>query len=141
VQNTFIKMFTSWTDTLAISPQLSSWLYRVAHNEAVDYVRREARRRLLHHRHGEETPTVVPPDRGRAFAISEAAARADAALRTLSLRERQLVVLKVYEELSYKAISAITGLSVGNVGYILHHAMKKLAAALGGSAAAREGEA
>jgi RNA polymerase sigma factor (sigma-70 family) len=141
VQNTFIRLFTSWKEALSVSPQLSSWLYRVAHNQAVDHIRREARRRMLHRRHGEETPTAAPPDRGRAFAVSEAAARADAALGVLSLRERQLVVLKVYEELSYKAISEITGLSMGNVGYILHHAMKKLAAALGGRKAAREGAA
>ena len=40
------------------------------------------------------------------------------------------MVLKVYEEHSYRKISQITGLSEGNVGYILHHAMKKLSAAL-----------
>jgi DNA-directed RNA polymerase specialized sigma24 family protein len=38
-----------------------------------------------------------------------------------------MVILKVYEEKSYKEISEITGLSVSNVGYILHFAMKKLA--------------
>lgn len=45
----------------------------------------------------------------------------------LNHREQQLVILKVYEEKSYREISGITGLTVGNVGYILHHAMKKLA--------------
>ena len=39
----------------------------------------------------------------------------------------QFTKLKVYEEKSYKEIGEITGLSTGNVGYILHHAMKKLA--------------
>lgn len=131
VQNTLIKLFTSWNEPLEPSPQLSSWLYRVAHNQAVDYLRKEARRRLLHRRHGDESPTFMPPNRGREFAVGDAAARAVAALRKLSLRERQLVILKVYEEQSYKAISEITGLSIGNVGYILHHAMKKLAAEVG----------
>ena len=52
------------------------------------------------------------------------------ALSRLSVRERQLVVLKVYEEKSYKEIAEITGLTVGNVGFILHTAIKKLAAML-----------
>ena len=48
----------------------------------------------------------------------------------MSLREQQLVILKVYEEMSYKEISEITDLTVSNVGYILHHAMRKMADAL-----------
>jgi RNA polymerase sigma-70 factor (ECF subfamily) len=55
------------------------------------------------------------------------ALRARSALRSLSPREQQLVILKVYEEKSYREISEITGLTSGNVGYILHHAMRKMA--------------
>jgi len=130
VQDTFIRLFKSWKDKIEPSPQLSSWLYRVAHNCAVDYLRKESRRQLLHMHHAKEARTSVPPDRGRNSRISEEAELAAAALQSLSLRERQLVVLKVYEEKSYREIGEITGLSVGNVGYILHHAMKKLAAEL-----------
>ena len=68
--------------------------------------------------------------RGQGFEISEDAERAAQALQTLSLREQQLVVLKIYEDKSYAEISEISGLTVGNVGYILHYAMKKLAAEL-----------
>ena len=62
--------------------------------------------------------------------ISDRAENAAEALSRLSDRERQLVVLKVYEEKSYKEIAEITGLTVGNVGFILHTAIKKLAAML-----------
>lgn len=130
VQETFIRLFRRWKEELKPSPQISSWLYRVAHNCAVDYLRKQMRRSLLHTRHSEEQDGYAPPDRGAAFRISDAAAKAAGALKALSLREQQLVILKVYEEKTYKEISAITGLSVGNVGYILHHAMKKLARSL-----------
>ncbi len=128
VQETFIKLYKKWEDDLTPSSQISSWLYRVAHNMTVDYLRKESRKHSLHKRHAEQTPTYVPPDRGTGFRISESAANAAEALKKLSEREQQLVVLKVYEEKSYKEISNITGLSVSNVGYILHHAMKKMAA-------------
>ena len=130
VQDAFIRLFKSWPDELAPSPRISSWLYRVTHNRAVDYLRKESRRRLLHLRHAEEKVDFVPPNRGRAFSISEGAEKAVAAMRSLSLRDQQLVILKVYEEKSYREISEITGLTVSNVGYILHHAMKKMAAEL-----------
>jgi RNA polymerase sigma factor (sigma-70 family) len=131
VQNTFIRLFRKWTGTLEPTPQLSSWLYRVAHNCAVDHMRKESRRRILHQQQAAEAPELVDPDRGQGFRISEEAERAAAALRKLSPRERELVVLKVYEEKSYREISDITGLTIGNVGYILHHAMKKMSAELG----------
>jgi RNA polymerase sigma factor (sigma-70 family) len=127
VQNTFISMLHNWRGEGSPGHDLSSWLYRVAHNCAVDHLRRESRRRRLHLRHAEEQPDAVPPDRGHAFQVSDEAAAAGRALHGLSLREQQLVILKVYEEKSYKEISAITGLTVTNVGYILHHAMRKMA--------------
>ncbi len=130
VQDTFIRLFTRWKDELTPSPRLSSWLYRVAHNRAIDRMRKETRKRVLHHQHAEERDGFSLPDRGKHFRISEAAEKAADALHALNPREQQLVILKVYEEKSYKEIGAITGLKTGNVGYILHHAMKKLAAEL-----------
>jgi RNA polymerase sigma-70 factor (ECF subfamily) len=95
-------------------------------------VRKESRRHDLHLRHAQERPDYAPPNRGEGFRISEEAEKAVRALHSLGLREQQLVVLKVYEEKSYREIGEITGLTVSNVGYILHHAMKKMAAILRG---------
>ena len=47
-------------------------------------------------------------------------------LAALEPRTRELIRLKFNEELSYQEISARTGLSVGNVGYQLHHALKTI---------------
>jgi len=127
VQDTFIKLFKNWEKELVPSSELQSWLYRVAHNCAVDHLRKETRRTLLHRREATEHEEFTPPDRGADSRVNEAAEKAAAALRKLSLREQQLVILKVYEEKSYREISEITGLKTSNVGYILHFAMKKLA--------------
>ena len=126
VQRAFIKCAASWKGPLEPSDDLSAWLYRVAHNEAIDHLRGETRLRKLHAEHGEECMSK-PSESGE---ISERAENAAEALSRLSDRERQLVVLKVYEEKSYKEIAEITGLTVGNVGFILHTAIKKLAAML-----------
>ena len=128
VQNAFIKLYNKWHDAMTPSSAISSWLYRVVHNEAVDMIRRESRRRELHLRESSEHPDYAAPNRGCGLHISEDAERAAVALEQLSERDRQIVILKVYEDMSYSEISEITGLSSGNIGYILHHAMKKLAA-------------
>jgi RNA polymerase sigma factor (sigma-70 family) len=139
VQDVFIRFYRSWTAELAPSPQVSSWLYRAAHNRAIDILRKEGRLSLLHARQAAESEDTVAPDRGAGFRVSDEAARAAGALRVLSVRERELVILKVYEEKSYKEIAEIMGLTVTNVGFILHHAMKKLAAELRAAPGGRDG--
>ena len=48
-------------------------------------------------------------------------------LEELNENDRQLVKLKYFDGLKYREISDRTGLSVGNVGYRLHHILKELA--------------
>jgi RNA polymerase sigma factor (sigma-70 family) len=129
VQDAFIRLFRKWNGDLEPSPMLSGWLFRVTHNRAVDAVRKRSRRSEIEKKHADEQPVSVAATQGLPT-LGDRAIRADAALRKLNSREQQLVVLKVYEEKSYKEISEITGLSIGNVGYILHHAMKKMSCML-----------
>jgi RNA polymerase sigma-70 factor (ECF subfamily) len=130
VQESFIRLFRKWTGDLEPSPMLSAWLFRVAHNMAVDAVRKRSRRADVEYRHAEEQPETIEPSLGQSGHGGEQALRAESALQALSSREQQLVILKVYEEKTYKEIGEITGLSAGNVGYILHHAMKKMSLVL-----------
>ncbi len=126
VQDTFIRLFRHWKGELEPSSVLSGWLYRVAHNRAVDTIRQRSRRADVEALHAAEQPVSVSP----AVSGGWKSSRAAAALGALSQREQQLVILKVYEEKSYREISDITGLTTGNVGYLLHHAMKKMALTL-----------
>ena len=48
-------------------------------------------------------------------------------LGALDDRSRQLITLKFNDGLSYKEMSARTGLTTGHVGYLLHHALKAIA--------------
>ncbi len=130
VQDTFLKLFRRWNDVVKPGANLSTWLYRVAHNEAVDCIRKRQRRQALHFRQSEERRTLQTHAAPAPFGETSGREKVRQALDALDLRERQVVLLKVYEEKSYRDIADIAGLSVGNVGYILHHALKKMAAQL-----------
>lgn len=131
VQDAFISLHRHWRgDKLEPGAHVATWLYQVVYRRAVDLLRHRERRDTHLRRHREETVETMDDHPARRAAVSERAERAAAALATLEGRERQLVVLKVYEGKSYKEIAAITGLTATNVGYILHQAMKRLAAAL-----------
>ena len=51
-------------------------------------------------------------------------------LEALDDRGRELIRLKFNDELSYKDIAARTGLTTGNVGFLLHQALKTIAVEL-----------
>jgi RNA polymerase sigma-70 factor (ECF subfamily) len=108
------------------------WLYRTAHNLALNQRRQTAKIVSLDlpqqesERASAETPDPLPlPD--EQIARWEGIGLVRLSLETLDARSRDLVRLKFTEGLSYKEIAERTGLSVGNVGYILHHAVKAIA--------------
>ena len=48
------------------------------------------------------------------------------ALARLSENQREVILLKFEQGLSYEEISEVTGLSSGNVGFLLHTGLKRL---------------
>jgi len=126
VQNTFIKLFKHWQEGMKPSENLKGWLFRVTHNEAVDHIRRESRLRTLHEKHAEEERAACPDGQNCPGKNEDRKQLVLRYVRKLSDREQQVMILRLEEGLSYREISAITGRTEGNVGNILHHAVRKL---------------
>ena len=108
------------------------WLYRTAHNLALNQRRQTAKIVPLELPPQEGTPpsTETPdpqPLPDEQIARWEGIGLVRLSLETLDTRSRELVRLKFTEGLSYKEIAERTGLTTGNVGYILHHAVKAIA--------------
>ena len=131
VQEAFMKLHAQF-DQVAKPRQ---WLYRTVHNLALNR-RRDARKTvpLDPDPDHENSPATDPPDPGlppdAQMLRVEGIGLVRISLETLDARSRQLVRLKFHDDLSYKEIAAQTGLSAGNVGFILHHALKTIAAEL-----------
>jgi RNA polymerase sigma factor (sigma-70 family) len=106
---------------------IEGWLFTVTRNRALDHVRK----------HSRIIPMPLPEDReSEERGPDEMLASQDAAewllklLDALTPNQREVIRLKFQNDLSYKEISDITGLSVTNVGFILHVGLKKLRAVL-----------
>src|SRR5438477_12342142 len=106
------------------------WLYRTIHNLALNQRRRSDK--IVPLNPPEEDSSVADtadpqPLPDEQIARWERIGLVRLSLETLDDRSRELIRLKFNEDLSYKEISARTGLTVGNVGYLLHHALKDIA--------------
>lgn len=131
VQETFIKLFRVWRKDAQPTANLRPWLYRVAHNAAVDYIRREQRGRRIRERETVEQAVAASP--AGADCAGGSGERFDLILeqlRYLDPSEQQVLLLRLQEGLSYREISLVTGRTEGNIGCILHHAVKKMKACL-----------
>jgi RNA polymerase sigma-70 factor (ECF subfamily) len=126
VQESFLKLLANGRRI----DDLPSWLHRVTHNLAVDHLRRETRLKKLHVE-ASRGPEPLAESADRPLHRKEVAQRLQDELRGLTANERAVLFLKIKEGRSYREISAITGLSASNVGYLVHQAITKLSARLG----------
>jgi len=128
VQEAFMRLHAQFTDVR----EPRRWLYRTVHNLALNQRRKAGKTMLLKPTDEEGGPaandTADPqPLPDEQIARWEGIGLVRLSLETLDERSRELVRLKFNEELSYKEISARTGLNIGHVGYLLHHALKAVA--------------
>ena len=108
------------------------WLYRTVHNLALNHRRQAGKIVSLTPARDDGGPaaddTADPqPLPDEQIARWEGIGLVRLSLESLDQRSRELIRLKFNEELSYKEISTRTGLGIGHVGYLLHHALKAVA--------------
>jgi RNA polymerase sigma factor (sigma-70 family) len=131
VQEAFMKLHAQFEEVR----EPRRWLYRTVHNLALNQ-RRAAAKIMPMDKAGsadndrsaamDETADPLPlPD--EQIIRLEGIGLVRLSVESLDDRSRELVRLKFNEGMSYKEISARTGLTVSNVGYILHHALKEIA--------------
>lgn len=100
-----------------------SWIYRIAYTTLIDQTRTARTTESL-----DTTEIGYSTDEGKALDASSKLAEVMGFLETLSEKERMLLTMRVWDELSYSEISEITGESVANAKKIVSRTMAKIAA-------------
>jgi RNA polymerase sigma-70 factor (ECF subfamily) len=104
----------------------STWFYRVALNTALGWQRRERRRRVRQRPIFElDDLSADGPDGAQVTAEREIVVRLYAAIRQLPKTDAALVLLYL-DELSYRQMAEVLGISESNVGVKLNRAKKAL---------------
>ena len=123
LQNTFLKVWKS-LPTFQGKAKLSTWLYRIAINESLDFLRRQ------------KTATLSSADADLSVANrlmaddyfdgDKSQALLQEAIATLPDVQRTVFTLRYYDEMKYSDISEILGTSEGSLKASYHIAVQKI---------------
>jgi RNA polymerase sigma-70 factor, ECF subfamily len=118
-QEIFIKVYGS-LDRYRPEFKFSTWIYKIAHNSAVDHLRRNATREqsLISGTDGDHFELPLESARPTPEQESERKERRieiEAVIRTLPENYRELIVLRHSQDLTYEEIVEVTGLPLGTV--------------------------
>ena len=124
VQDAFMRLWakrpTDWDEA-----HVAQWLFTVCRNLALDICRKERRMSLLGEQQiadagaAGESPTDEAERREQVGQVAQA-------LADLPANQQEVLRLKFQNGFSYKQIAGITGLSVSNVGFLIHTGIRKL---------------
>lgn len=122
LQNTFIKAWTG-LDQFRGDSRLSTWLYRIAMNETLNFIQKN-----------KETSSLDEPASSAVLSLAadeyfdgdETALQLQEAIARLPEKQRTVFNLKYFEEMKYEEMSKILDTSTGALKASYHHAVKKI---------------
>ncbi len=127
VQDVFLKAYEN-IRSFDTRRKFSPWLYRIAHNELVNLLRKKEKRKVLPfldldtfipHNIREENPKQEIEKREIKETVQEC-------LERLEFKYREPVFLYYFEGLSYKEIADVLGIPVSTVGIRIKRAKEKM---------------
>ena len=123
VQDTFVRLMSQPPEQ--VEGHVAEWLFTVCRNRTHDVLRKEGRMKRFEEGQAERLTAADP----RPGATLERGEQHEAVLRLIGRlphNQQEVIRLKFQNGFSYQEISRITSLSVTNVGFILHTAIKAL---------------
>lgn len=123
LQNTFIKAWKN-LDTFQGKSTLSTWLYRIAINEALDFIRKQ---KMTAKASSEEIKNVVSKLKAdEYFDGNQMQALLQQAVAMLPEVQRTVFTMKYFQEMKYSEISKILQTTEGALKASYHLAVKKI---------------
>ncbi len=128
LQEVFVKIWAS-LPTFREESGLFTWVYKIATNEALNFLRRKKSRKAM------DTISLDPILEGKIdddpyFNGTDLQREPHKAIRRLPKKQRAVFNMRYFDDLPYNDISLILNTSVGSLKASYHHAYKKIKADL-----------
>ena len=124
VQEVFVKVWKH-IGNFREDAQLYTWIYRIATNECLNFLRKK-KIRLFLPIHDVQNELAEKLDSSSYIDGDEIQFKLQKALLKLPNKQRMVFNMKYFDEMKYEEISEITGTSVGSLKANYHHAVKKI---------------
>ena len=125
LQNTFIKAWRS-LDRFRLESSLYTWLFRIATNEALTFVRRNNKAAALSINDDEMKITLPVNDMESSETGDEIAEKLQWAVEKLPEKQKLVFQMKYYQDMKYDDMASILKTSVGALKASYHFAVKKI---------------
>jgi len=123
-QETFVKVWKN-IGSFKGGSKLYTWIYRIATNEALNYLRKKKRRFFVPI--GDiEHELSSSLDTDAYYSGDEIQLKLQKALLKLPEKQRLVFNMKYFEEMKFKDIAEIMEVSIGGLKAQYHHAVKKI---------------
>ena len=123
LQNTFLKIWKN-LDAFQGKSALSTWLYRIAINEALDFLRHQRHSTMASVDESMKVANQLMAD--EYFDGDRMQALLQEAVGQLPEVQRTVFIMKYYDEMKYSEISAILGTTEGALKASYHLAVRKI---------------
>lgn len=124
LQNVFIKAWKG-LPMFREDSKLFSWLYRIAHNETLNFIKKE-RRKIFNRDPNALSNHEASVRAGTDFTGDEIQQKLQIAVNRLPEKQRTVFVMKYFQNLKFIEIADITSTSVGALKSSYHIAVKKI---------------
>ena len=124
LQNTFMKAWDN-LDCFRGEAKLSTWLYRIAINECLNFLNRQRAEKQLSIDDA-DAALINRLESDPYFDGNETQKMLQKAIMTLPEKQRIVFNLKYFQEMKYEQIAEIVGTSVGALKASYFHAVKKI---------------
>lgn len=121
VQGVFIKVFERNSQVI-YGDRLKAWIFTIARNDCLTFLRSLNHRAVLH----DAETSHVNNERSEPYDREEDAVIVGAAIGRLTPDQREVILLREYENLSYTEIAEVLGISTAIVKSRLFAARRKL---------------
>ena len=103
----------------------STWLFRVAYNETLNFIAQK-KRLTAQHKLSVLDPTIDRPSSQDTPKETEIQIKLERAIAELPEKQRFVFMLRYYQDFDYEKIASITGTTVGGAKANYHQAVKKM---------------
>lgn len=125
LQNVFLKAWNNLQNFRG-DAKLSTWLFKIAINESINFLNKERARNQLNVEDGDDSYLLNNIEADEYFDGDELHAELLKAVAKLPEKQRLVFNMRYFDEMKYEEISEILGTSVGALKASYHHAVKKI---------------